>query len=258
MVTIIHGDDTASSRNYYMTEKNSVKNPVSLNGEKIEVSEIIQILEGGGLFSEHKSLFIEDLFAKKKSANEIKEIVKIIENNSKECDIFIWEGKKLGRTQISLFKNVQNKLFKFPAVLFQFLDSLKPGNKQMIILFHEVLKHAEPEIVFFMLIRQFRILLALSERHPEPSNCHLFEPESQNRRPELAYPEQGQRVSGSIDELKRLAPWQTGKLEKQAAYFSIDELKQIYKKLFDIDLKQKTGASSLSLEQSIDMLLVNL
>jgi len=57
-----------------------------------------------------------------------------------------------------------------------------------------------------MLQRQFRILLGLSE----PSD------------------------NEPIDEITRLAPWQMGKLEKQARFFDQLSLKKIYKKLIYI------------------------
>jgi len=81
-----------------------------------------------------------------------------------------------------------------------------------------------------MLQRQFRILLALSE----PSE------------------------NVPIDELIRLAPWQTGKLERQALSFDLETLKKIYRKLYEIETGQKTGTLPLSLSQSIDFLLLEM
>ena len=81
-----------------------------------------------------------------------------------------------------------------------------------------------------MLQRQFRLLLAVSEENSKDS----------------------------IDEITRLAPWQKSKLEKQARLFQVDKLLSIYKKLYQIDLAQKTGNLPFSLTASIDFLLADL
>ncbi|MDP3988330.1 MAG: hypothetical protein Q8P80_04275 [Candidatus Levybacteria bacterium] len=228
MITIIHGDDNAASRKYFIDEKNNTKDAHFLDGEKTGLTELVQVFEGGMLFSQEKNIFIESFFAKK--ALELKEILKLIEENSKNSNIYFWEGKELAKKELSFFKNPVIKLFKYPQSIFLFLDSIKPDNvNNLVPLFHKTLENMEVEIVFFMMIRQFRLLLALSDS-------------------------QGER----IDELKRLAPWQMEKLKRQSKLFSADKLKTIYKKLGEIDLGQKTGGLNLTLEQTIDMLLVNL
>ena len=66
------------------------------------------------------------------------------------------------------------------------------------------------------------------------------------------------RKKPSIDEVVRLAPWQKSKLERQTRTFSLEQLKQIYSKLYEIEIAQKTGDSSLSLSQNIDFLLLEM
>ena len=80
-----------------------------------------------------------------------------------------------------------------------------------------------------MIIRQFRLLLGLSESS-----------------------------NNNIDEIKRLAPWQKSKLVRQASLFGVDKLKQIYKMLYKIDKSQKTGKSPLTLVQDIDILMLEI
>ena len=84
-------------------------------------------------------------------------------------------------------------------------------------------------MVFFMLIRQFRLLLALREK----STVH-------------------------IDEVKRLAPWQMGKLQKQALLFSPEKLVFLYSQLADIDANHKIGKLSLPLDSTIDIFLLEI
>ena len=85
----------------------------------------------------------------------------------------------------------------------------------------------EPELIFFMLVRQFRIML-------------------------------GQEGVDRIDEVKRMAPWQLGKMQRQAKTFGEEKLKSTYQKLFEIDLALKTGKIPYSLERSIDFFLADL
>ncbi|MCL5970676.1 MAG: hypothetical protein M1450_04215 [Patescibacteria group bacterium] len=228
MITIVHGDDTAASRKYFNDLKTS--DSVLFDGDKVTLTDIVQILEGGGLFSDNKKVFIDDFFSKRKAGKEFDDIISCIKNNSKENDIFFWEGKEISKKIISSFVNANTKLFKLPQQLFAFLDGIKPENPKNITLFHEALKTSDTEMIFFMLIRQFRLLLAISDSG----------------------------ASGQIDEVKRLAPWQITKLKKQSILFTKEQLINIYKKLYEIDLGQKTGTLHKTLEQAIDILLLEI
>jgi hypothetical protein len=61
-----------------------------------------------------------------------------------------------------------------------------------------------------------------------------------------------------IDEIKRMAPWQLGKVQKQAGVFGGSKLKLLYQKLFEMDLSLKTGKIPYSLDRSIDFFLAGL
>ncbi len=84
-------------------------------------------------------------------------------------------------------------------------------------------------MVFFMMIRQIRMLLG------------LIEP-----------------TADAIDEVKRMAPWQKSKLQQQADRFEIAELKSLYSKLFEIEKAMKTGNLSMTLPETIDFLLLDI
>jgi DNA polymerase III delta subunit len=100
----------------------------------------------------------------------------------------------------------------------------------MLKLFHNALESKiKEEIILFMLQRQIRLLLSLLDS--------------------------GEK---SIDEVERLAPWQIGKLQSQSRLFTVSDLKRIYKRLYEIELGQKTGSLPLSLSQSIDFLLLDI
>lgn len=228
MITIIHGEDAASSRKHYLTQKTN--DSISFDGEKLTLTNLVQIIEGRQLFLEIKKIFIDELLSKRKPGRELEEIVSSLNKYSKDNDIFLWEGKELSKKSLSLFKSAEIKLFKLPQYLFTFLDSVRPASKNNVISFHEALKNTEAELLFFMLIRQFRLLLVVSDHN----------------------------LKEQIDEVKRLAPWQLTKLKKQSSLFSTEKLLSIYKRLYEIDLGQKTGSLNMTLEQAIDMFLLNI
>ena len=233
MITVIHGDDISKSREYLLELKQKHKNFISFDGNKLTIAELIQNIEGSSLFGSTKTIFIEEFLTKfKKTDKESKEIFDLIVKNSKSSVFVLWESKEILKKELFIFKDSIIKVFKLPKNIFLFLDNLKPGNsKNLLNLFHQALDSGiKEELILFMLQRQLRILLALSE--------------SSDRE--------------SIEELSRLAPWQTEKLEKQTKLFDQSSLKKAYKKLYKIEIGQKTGSLSLSLTQAIDFLLLEI
>jgi DNA polymerase III delta subunit len=233
MITIIHGDDLTASRNYFLDIKLKQNNAISYDGTKITITDLVQNIEGSGLFGSTKTIFIEDLLTKiKKTDKNAKEILSFIAKNSKDSTFVLWESKEISKRDLFIFKQAIVKIFKLPKNIFVFLDNVRPNNsKNLLNLFHQALESGiKEELIVFMLQRQVRMLLALSE----PSN------------------------NESIEEIVRLAPWQMDKLERQARFFDIMQLKKIYKNLYKIEIGQKTGGLSLSLAQTIDFLLLEM
>jgi len=233
MITIIHGDDISSSRKYFYELKQKYKDFVLFDGNRLTILDLIQNIEGSTFFGDTKAIFIEEFLTKLKKANrESKEIFDFIVKNSKSTTFVLWESKEISKRELLLFKDSVTKIFKLPKNIFLFLDNLRPNNsKSLLDLFHQaLLSEIKEELILFMMQRQFRILLALSEPcENEP-----------------------------IGELIRLAPWQMDKLEKQSKLFDLKNMKKIYKKLYEIEIGQKTGNLSLSLSQSIDFLLLEM
>lgn len=228
MITIIHGNDAASSRKYFLGEKERLSDATVVDGKSINLTDLTQIFEGGELFANPKNFFIEQVFARKKS-RELDEIVNYIEAN-KNNNIFMWDDKELTKSNLSHFKNPIVKIFKLPQTLFLFLENIKPKNGKVLIkLFHETLASSDPEMIFFMMIRQVRTLLSVIEAG-----------------------------SNSIDEVKRLAPWQKSRITQQADSFEIKDLKKLYSRLFEIEKGLKTGGLTSPLTQTIDFLLLDI
>ncbi len=229
MVLLIHGDDITASRNYFLEERQKDTNSLTLEGEKLTITDLAQTVEGGDLFSTNKkSIYIEQLLTKRKKSKELEEITNFIQKYSKDNDYVLWEAKELERSHLNYFKNPVVKIFKLPQSLFLFLDTIKPANgKQNVQLFHNSITTSEPELVFFMLVKRIRLLLALSsEKKP------------------------------AIDEVKRLSDWQRSKLQKQVQFFDKNTLVNLYTRLFELEYKQKTGNLPVPLSDAIDFLLI--
>lgn len=233
MITIIHGEDISSSRNYFLNLKKKQKTPISYDGGKLNITDLVQNIEGSGLFGDTKTIFIEDFLTKRrKTEKEVKEILNFIIKNYKDANFVLWESKEIQKRDLFFFRNAQVKIFKLPKNIFLFLDNLRPSNsKKLLNLFYQALESGiKEELILFMLQRQVRLLLALSDLAD-------LQP---------------------IEEITRLAPWQTAKLESQARFFDRQSLENIYRKLYEIERAQKTGGLPLSLSQSIDFLLLEI
>ena len=255
MLIVIHGSDTTLSRKYFLDEKNKIKDAVSLDADKIDLTYLTQLFKGGGLFGESKHLFIEQFLTKRKKSTDYQNILDYLQKYALENTIILWEGKELDPSTLRIFKNATIKAYKFPQTLFQLLDAIKPENsKSLINLFHQTILHTEAEMIFFMLVRQFRLLLALSHQtslrgghdtvpRDNPQEIATLSPKARNEDP--------------IDEIKRMAPWQKTKLQKQASLFELSHLLDLYNKLFQIEVGQKTGTLNSSLIPAIDFFLLS-
>lgn len=228
MIYIFHGDDTALSRKQFI-DLLHIKKGTLFAGKNVKQEQLLQIFEGGSLFGDEQHVFIEDLLTQRKVGKDVEALLTYM-SSLQSGDIYLWEGKELTKKQLGLLPKATIRLFKIPQALFQFLDTLRPNNtKQILTLFHTVCKQTEVELVFFMFVRQIRILLAVSSQVDVP-----------------------------IDEIKRLAPWQKSKLQKQAALLGTQRLLTLHKKLYAIDYAQKTSNLSLPLKETIDILLVEI
>jgi hypothetical protein len=229
MITIIHGEDTNASRNalYLLREKSQ---PLVLDGEKISLTDLTQVFDGGGLFATEQTIVIEQLLSKRKGTKEFETMLTLLQEHTLDTELYLWEGKELDKKALSTFPHATVKAYKLPQTLFLLLDSFRPGQGQKLVqLFHKTLDHAEVEMIFFMLVRQVRLLLALSD--------------------------QGKQ---QIDEVKRLAPWQREKLQKQAKAFPLQKLFELHSQLFETEKQLKTGGLASDLSLAIDNLLLTI
>ncbi|MDE2589159.1 MAG: hypothetical protein KGL95_05795, partial [Patescibacteria group bacterium] len=204
-------------------------NPISFDGVSVTLPLLTQALEGQSLFADSAQIFIEEFYSKRKASKETEAIADYLTKQGKNNEIVIWESKEVTPKQVSTFAKAEVKKFDIPKEVFAFLDSVLPNNAKITIeLFHRVLVSEDPEYIFFMLVRQFRMMLA------------MIDPANQ-----------------SIDEVVRLS-WQKGKLTKQAQAFGKKALLHHYDRLFAIESGMKTGQLLAPLEQTIDFFLATL
>ena len=227
MITLIHGDDSAKSREDFLKRKEKFPDLTILDGNTIDVTTLTQHLSSGGFFAENNTLFIENLFQKRKD-EEAGVFGELLQKYEKTQDIFLWEGKEVGKKIQTALGKPTPILFKLPQTLFAFLDATRPNNTKFLLnMYHQAVSTSEPEMIFFMLVRQFRLLMAI-------------------------------KSNAEIDETKRMAPWQKGKMIKQAEGFSDEKLMDLYQKLYVIESGMKTGGNTLSLSDTIDIFLTEI
>lgn len=122
----------------------------------------------------------------------------------------------------------------FTADIFKLTDHVGAGNKQRAIeAYHKIIMERPPEEVFPMIVRQFRLILAVkdAERNGIPLN--------------------------SLSEYQDFrSSFVRTKIAEQARKFSIEELQAIYRRLLKIDQAVKT--SLIDMVTATDMLIAEI
>lgn len=222
MLILLHGENQTASRKELSLYKEKFKDGeiIVLNGKNLEETELRVALETSSLFCQEKLIILENLFSQKIKTD----FYKVFKENA-DKNIIFWENKEIGKLIINkLPKNLINKAYKYPVVIFKFLESLTPGNtKNSLYLLYECLKQEEIEMIFYMLVRQIRGLLIIKDM----GNTAVS-----------------------------FSPWQKAKLTNQTRYFTIDKLQNMMQKLLQIDINIKTGASPYNLQKQVEQFII--
>ena len=215
---ILHGEDANKSygRLIVLTDDLKAKQfeVVIQDAQEIDITSLRQEIGSSGLFGSLKCFVIKNLLSGTKSKNKDKLLDVLSQGTSHE--IILWENKGLTATTLKRFPNAKVESFTISPVIFKFLDSLRPQNTSNILLaWKKILEEGtEPEFVFAMLTRQFKLLI--------------------------------QAKSGAS--YMKLAPYPARLITQQATLYSLDHLLDLYHRLYDIDLKIKTGSGGNSIE----------
>ncbi len=224
---IIHGEDIVSARN-------RLNELIAAAGEKglgvkrltakdLDLTTATQVLEATTLFGETPLIVIEGLFSLVKSKNK-DSLLEFI-SRYQDRDLLLFEDKAIGPSALKPFVKAKPEEYKPAAIIFSFLDSLRPGGAAKSLKLLEDLESARQpaELTFAMLVRQVRLLIQALE----PSSL-------------------------------KMAPWQKTRLVSQARIFGEAKLLKLHNDLYHIDKNIKTGANPLDLSLQLMALIANL
>ncbi|PIV00527.1 hypothetical protein COS54_02940 [Candidatus Shapirobacteria bacterium CG03_land_8_20_14_0_80_39_12] len=225
-IFVFSGEDIISSRKAFLEYLDSFKDKdyeiVRINGKDASEETLMLHSLPNSLFGQKKLLAIDSLLSGKKF-QENEKILKAL--SYLECDIVIWENKNFSKADQLKYPNFVFKNFKLPQVLFTFLDAITPGKPENNLrLLKDTIESVDSAYLFLMLIRQIRLLILASDKN----------------------------------DLLKLAPWQKSKIQKQAKYFTLEKLKEINKKLLEIDFRQKTSQTPFPLKHQLEFLLTEI
>ena len=222
MFIIICGEDTISSRNYFVSlKKDYVAKGFEIRQIKFEeIKEISRWLaDSPTLFFQKKVFFSENLNKKIKKDNKsiMAELQAI--NEMTNLELIDWEG--LSVRELKFGKLGKIKEFKPDQSIFKLQDSLYPSNKSDFIkLLERLTQDSDENFVFIMLTRYVRNLILVKE---------------------------------GVNPAK-MQSWQVYKLKSQAKHWKIENLVNFYEALFKIEIGLKTSSNPFSIKKSLDIL----
>jgi len=230
MITLLHGENIVASRKSLtqITQKAQQEGleVASFDGKKIDLSQIRPALESGSLFGKNRLVVVENLVSSPKGKDK-KRILEYLSKGQFDNDLVLWEERQLKGQEEKQFSQAKIQLFRLDPVIFRFLENIRPGNSKLTLqLLQELKRKEEAEMIFYMLIRQIRLLILAKDL--------------------------------GAGGLSSLSPWQQQKLLTQAKYFTLDQLQKFYKELLKVDFHQKTSGDSYSLSSRLDLLLTSL
>ena len=206
MITVLHGENIVASRKELERLKTEFEGEiVSLDGKSLTETDFIQATQSASLLADNRLIIVEN-------AEDL---------NLKNIfyEVVLWYDKELSKTQLEKFKGYKIQSFKIEPKIFKFCDQISPNNRAgQVIMLRELLKTEEPEFVFIMIVRQFRLML-------NPQRC---------------------------------LPWQKAKIIDQAKTFGLERLQMIYKDLLKIDFQVKSGHQPQGLAFALELFLLRL
>jgi hypothetical protein len=224
MLTIICGEDSIASRNYFTDLQKSLSNK-EYEIVNLDYQQVLELDETGSsessLFAAKRAYFTQNLnrkvFKKMSDKNE-KKIKALV--SSKEIQIFDWEEEVTAR-DLKTIKGAVVKEFKLSQNIFKLLDSCYPGNLKNFVTSLDTLSGSTPDIfIFIMLARHIRNILTVK---------------------------MGEKIP-------KMMSWQVAKLSNQAKYWRLENLINFYEGLHRIDVNSKTNGTPFSVKKSLDIL----
>ncbi|KKR31345.1 MAG: hypothetical protein UT63_C0073G0011 [Candidatus Gottesmanbacteria bacterium GW2011_GWC2_39_8] len=229
MITILHGENTVLSRQELNTIKTQSKDKetISLDGKSLDITKLTQALEARSLFVEEKLVIIEN-FLTRLGRKTKDDVLEYLSKSEIQPELVLWEGKEISKALLTkYFPKAKVRAFKPEASMFKFVESIGVVSvHDLLLLHHDLLKKEAAELVWFMIVRQFRYMI-------------------------LA------RDMGETG-LAEFPPWQRGKYISQSKFFSLQQLILAYRKLLEIDLKIKRGLTPMPMDSLLDIFITSI
>lgn len=225
-ISVYCGEDIALSRKDFLEHLEQLQKQgsrvIRLLGIELNLENLENLLGNTNLFGEANVLAIENFLSNQKSKEKEKIIEKIL--SFPNATLVFWEEKEFSKTEQLKYQGFVFQTYKLPPLVFKFLDGLTPLDYQgNLRRFNSALSSSNENFIFLMLVRQIRLLIL------------------------------------SLDnQLASLAPWQAGKIKKQAALFDEKKLVKLYNNLLKIDFKQKTSQSPFNLSSELELLITGI
>ena len=224
MLTVICGEDSSSSRDYFFNLKKQLqgKDYETYDVPAIQINEVLTWMsEANSLFSKNIAFFTQNLnktISRKANLKQTKIVEKIIKDNGVE--VYTWEQDLPGR-YLKISAGVKVKEFKPSQTIFKLLDACYPGNlKTFIEILHSLNVKTDDFFTFVMLQRHIRNLWLIKLNQPKPG----------------------------------LPSWQVARLKNQASHWKTEQLTNFYDGLNKIDAFLKTSRLPYSLSHALDIL----
>lgn len=217
-ITLIHGEDTTTSRDRFKKIIQTVRSRgwevAGISPGKLSLQEQ---LTTNSLFSKESLFVIDNL--KKFGKKDLEWISK--SHHFYDGNLLSWHEGDIPAASLRTWpKGVRFEKFDLPQELFIFLEALYPGNSNASLkLFHSLLARQHEQFIFTMMARHFRDLYWVS------------------------------RDKGSME----IPTWRAEKLARQAQKFESGQIKKIINLLAACDVATKTSRQSLT--RSLDLVI---
>lgn len=224
MIHIIHGDDIVSSRNRVSELTSELSHVIRLDAEKASDADLVHALSSTDMFEEKKCVVIEKLLKLDKKNTE--KLLELITNMSNTTTLVLWHNTELSKVALGKYKSAKVEVFLLPKLFFTFLDTLSPLSMDREIELLTKMQNVEAEQIFYAMIKRIRQLLLV-------------------------------KSNSNSEELVKMSPWQLGKVQTQSRSWTVQQLENIYKLLFELEIKMKSGGLMLPLKKHLDIVLAS-
>ena len=225
MIFLFHGDDIRASRVAFLQlfSDRPDEEIRRVEGKNINETVLVQALESQSMFGKKPVVVIESLLSVSAKKSEWLKKICVTLRSEHGSQVILWEPRQISAAIIKyLGSEATVREFSLPVVLFQFLDTLKPGNgKQLGHLFRTITERDSPELLHALLVKRIRQLIMVRNRITPVG----------------------------------LADWQVRRLTSQVQFFTMEKLTDVQEKLLDMEYRVKTGSTPFSLSQHMEQMI---